>query len=66
MRVGDGDCKRVGFVFAWLSTGWQEGFDHHADLIFIRVTDTDDGFFDFIGGIFSHFDAVDGGDSEKN
>lgn len=66
MRVGDGDCKGVGLVFRWFPTGWQEGFDHHGDLVFIGMTNTDDGFFDFIGGVFRCFDAVDGGHGKQN
>mgnify|MGYP007056008067 CR=1 FL=1 len=66
MSVSDGDGKRVGFVLADLPTGREQGFDHHAHLLFGGVARADNRFFDLIGGIFSRFNAVKRGHGQKN
>jgi hypothetical protein len=53
MRMGDGNCQRIGRIGRFNTCGRQEPPDHGLHLFLAGVTDTDDAFLHLIRRVFS-------------
>ena len=66
VSVGYSDGEGISFICAFYFCPWQQNTNHMQHLIFIRMTITNNGFFNKIWGIFTDFIAIKCRDNHGN